>query len=109
MLVFFILFPIGKNTIEITAEYEYISSAEAGVNKPDLQIFKLALAKANCVPEETYMIGDRLDNDIEPAVEIGMNTIWVKQGSFAYGSVELAKHKPDHTVNSIIDILQFFV
>ena len=83
-----------------------VSSAEAGVSKPDLQIFKMALTMANCMPQEAYMIGDRLDNDIEPAAEIGMNTIWVRQGSFAYGSVELVKYKPDHTVNSLVDVLQ---
>ncbi len=40
------------------------------------------------------------------AAEIGMNTIWVRQGSFAYGSVELVKHKPDYIVNSIVDVLK---
>ena len=52
------------------------------------------------------MIGDRLDNDIEPAAELGINTIWVRQGSFAYGNVELVKHKPDYIVDNIADILE---
>lgn len=84
-----------------------ISSAESGFSKPDLEIFRLAFKKAECLPEETYMIGDRLDNDIEPAAKLGMNTIWVKQGLFADGSLNLIKYKPDFTVDSIIEILKY--
>ena len=54
------------------------------------------------------MIGDRLDNDIEPAAQIGMHTIWVKQGSFAYGNLDLIQHRPEHIVDSVIDILELF-
>ena len=84
-----------------------MSSAEIGISKPDLKIFKIALDKAGCIPENAYMIGDRLDNDIEPAAQIGMHTIWVKQGSFAYGNLNLIQHKPDHIVDSITDVLEY--
>jgi HAD superfamily hydrolase (TIGR01549 family) len=82
-----------------------VSSAEAGVSKPDPEIFKMALKYAKCAPEEAYMVGDRLDNDIEPAANIGMKTIWVRQGTFSYGNVDLICNKPNHIVNSIIEIL----
>ncbi len=84
-----------------------ISSAEAGVSKPDLQIFKLALAEAVCMPEESYMIGDRLDNDIEPAAMLGMKTIWVRQGSFSHGDPELIKYKPEVIVDRLEVILKY--
>jgi len=84
-----------------------ISSAEVGVSKPDIKIFKMALDKSGCEANEVYMIGDRLDNDIEPAASLGMHTIWVKQGSFAYGNVKLIEHKPEYIVNNIIDILDY--
>lgn len=83
-----------------------VSSAEEGLEKPDPRIFLLALDRAGCRPEESYMIGDRLDNDIEPASGLGMNTIWVRQGSFAYGNVKLIKHKPNHVVENITDVLK---
>ncbi|MCR5737678.1 MAG: HAD family hydrolase [Eubacterium sp.] len=84
-----------------------ISSAEAGVSKPDLQIFKLALTEADCMPEESYMIGDRLDNDIEPAAMFGMNTIWVRQGSFSHGNPKLIKYKPEVIVDRLEVILKY--
>ena len=55
-----------------------IFSAEVGISKHNLEIFKMALHKSGGIPADTYMIGDRLDNDIELASKIGMHTIWVK-------------------------------
>lgn len=85
-----------------------IASAEEGISKPDLEIFKRALQKAKCNPEESYMIGDRLDNDIEPAAQLGMHTIWVRQGSFREGDLRLIPHKPDKIVEHIEEIQSCF-
>ena len=84
-----------------------LSSAEAGMSKPDLKIFETALDRAECIPKNAYMIGDRLDNDIEPAAQLGMHTIWVKQASFAYGNLNLIRHKPDQIVDSVTDVLKY--
>ena len=42
-------------------------------------VFHCALAKAQCLPVNAVMIGDRLDNDIVPAKKVGMKTVWIKQ------------------------------
>ncbi|MDE6660887.1 MAG: HAD family hydrolase [Anaeroplasmataceae bacterium] len=84
-----------------------ISSSEVGITKPSLEIFKLALSTAGCSPEEAYMIGDRLDNDIEPAAELNMHTIWVKQGIFADSNPDSLEHKPEIIVDQILKILNF--
>lgn len=57
-----------------------VASAEEGVAKPDRKIFEIALERAGCAPEDAMMIGDRIDNDIMPAKDIGMRTMWVRQG-----------------------------
>lgn len=85
-----------------------ISSAEEGVSKPDKRIFELALQRAGCTAAEACMVGDRLDNDIVPAAEIGMSTVWVRQGWFGMGNVDLARFKPDFTVDSISDVVEIF-
>ena len=56
-----------------------IASAEEGVSKPDRRIFEIALERSGCKPENAVMIGDRIDNDIVPAKQLGMKTIWIKQ------------------------------
>lgn len=77
------------------------------MSKPDLEIFRRALERADCLPENAYMIGDRPDNDIQPAAKLGMATIWVKQGTFAYTDLELFQYKPDLIVEKIGDILEY--
>lgn len=85
-----------------------VASAEAGVAKPDKGIFELALLQAGCSACEACMVGDRLDNDITPAAEMGMSTVWVRQGWFGMGNADLARFKPNFTVDSISDVLRIF-
>lgn len=85
-----------------------ISSAEEGVSKPDKRIFELAFQRAGCTAAEACMVGDRLDNDIVPAAELGMSTVWVRQGWFGMGNSDLARFKPDHTVNNISKVTDIF-
>jgi len=53
-------------------------SGELKTAKPGLKIYQWALEKAQCAPEQTVMIGDRLSRDILPAKRLGMLTIWVR-------------------------------
>lgn len=82
-----------------------IASAEAGCEKPDLKIFTLALEQAGCKPNEAVMIGDRLDNDIVPAKQLGMKTVWVRQGFAKYQSVTNETEQPDYIIETIDKIL----
>lgn len=86
-----------------------VASAEAGVAKPDKRIFELALSQAGCSAREACMVGDRLDNDITPAAEMGMSTVWVRQGWFGMGNANLARFKPNFTVDIISDVSGIFL
>ncbi len=85
-----------------------ISSADEGVSKPDLEIFHIALERANCAAQNAIMIGDRLDNDIAPANNVGMYTIWVKQGLGGLSSPKCKSEIADYTVYSISEIWGLF-
>ncbi len=52
-------------------------SEEEGLHKPDRAIFERALNLADADASNCVMIGDRLDNDIAPALELGMRTVWL--------------------------------
>ena len=82
-----------------------LSSAEEGISKPDSEIFLRALQRACCNVGEAFMIGDRLDNDIYPALKLGFNTIWIRQGFSSYQHLEENKVKPDFIVNNLTEIL----
>ena len=81
-----------------------LASAEEGIAKPDRRIFESALERAGCKAEEAVMIGDRLDNDIYPAKQLGMRTIWVKQGFAVYQRPINADYEPEYTVGELIEI-----
>ena len=81
-----------------------IASAEAGVAKPDRHIFELALKRAGCRLEEAAMAGDRLDNDIVPANEMGMYSIWIRQGNWKDALPRGALEQPDMTVNNLREL-----
>lgn len=85
-----------------------ISSAEEGVAKPDPEIFRIALARAGCSPEQAVMIGDRIDNDIVPAKQMGMKTVWIKQGVGKYWNIQRESETPEYEVNSLSEILSIF-
>ena len=82
-----------------------VASAEADCAKPDLKIFNLALEQAGCKPNDAVMIGDRLDNDIVPAKQIGMKTVWVRQGFAKYQIICNESEQPDFIIDSISNIL----
>lgn len=84
------------------------ASAELGISKPDKKIFLKALEISHCSPENAAMIGDRLDNDIYPAMALGMKTVWIKQGISAYQQLDNNGSAPDHIIKSLIELTEIF-
>lgn len=54
-----------------------VTSVETGLRKPNPQIFELALAAIARRPGDCVMIGDSEENDVLPALALGMRTIRV--------------------------------
>ena len=81
------------------------ASAELGCAKPDKEIFEKALQLAECTPEDSIMVGDRLDNDIIPAKMIGMRTVWIKSGLAKYQGAELGEGVADFQISSLSELL----
>ena len=54
-----------------------VLSGCVGVEKPDAQIFKMALEQADMAPERVLFIGDIVQLDIEPANAIGMRAVLI--------------------------------
>ncbi len=84
------------------------SSSEMGVAKPNPAIFEKAMAMAGCAASEAVMIGDRLDNDIIPAKNAGMQTVWFRSGLSAYQPKELGAGYADYVVDSLTELKDIF-
>ncbi|MBT3980009.1 MAG: HAD family hydrolase [Bacteriovoracaceae bacterium] len=58
-----------------------VTSEEAGVEKPNLEIFQLALEKAELLASEVCMIGDNYKKDIEGAVSANIRAYYITSES----------------------------
>lgn len=85
------------------------SSAELGVSKPDPRIFEIALGEAHAAPEDCFMLGDRLDNDVAPAKKLGMGTVWVRQGFGLYQTAPSPEYEPDYAVENLAEAAGLFL
>ena len=59
-----------------------IYSSDVKLKKSNLNFFRYAIDRANRIPSECIMVGDRLDLDIFPANSLGMKTIRVTDSLF---------------------------
>jgi HAD superfamily hydrolase (TIGR01549 family) len=56
------------------------SSASWGTRKPDPAFFVRMLAEAGCAPDELAYVGDRVDNDVVPALAAGLVAVHLRRG-----------------------------
>ena len=71
-------------------------------------IFEKTLELAGCQPCDSVMVGDRLDNDIRPAKNLGMRTVWIRKGLSKYQLVALGKNVADWIIVNLSDLKQVF-
>lgn len=50
---------------------------EIGFGKPDERMFQLAIQQLGSDPDDTWMVGDRLQSDVAAAQHLGLCGIWV--------------------------------
>jgi len=60
------------------------SSSEWGLAKPDPGFFERIAAGLGLAYDEILYVGDRLDNDVLPAQEIGMHAAFLRRGPWGY-------------------------
>ena len=56
------------------------TSDDWGVSKPDPQFFRHVVDAAPCEAGQVLYVGDRLDNDIRPAAQMGLQTALIRRG-----------------------------
>ena len=56
-----------------------VTSQEAGVEKPDIAIFELAMDRMGCKAENSVMIGNSFSDDIKGAINAGMSAVYLTQ------------------------------
>ena len=60
------------------------SSARWGVEKPAPEFFHRLIDEAGVDAEEIAYVGDRVDNDVEPALAAGMVAVHIRRGPWGH-------------------------
>lgn len=63
--------------------------------KPEPRMYEEALRRMDARPENTAMIGDRIDTDIAGAIPIGLTTVLTLSGIATRDDIENSRIKPD--------------
>ena len=77
-----------------------VASCEVGMAKPDQAIFNLPLRKLQIKPEEAYICGDNVKNDISVPREMGMKTIFLDMKNVSKGG------ESDHIVHNVKEFIE---
>jgi HAD superfamily hydrolase (TIGR01549 family) len=82
------------------------TSDDWGASKPDLEFFRRVSKVVPFGNEEILYVGDRVDNDLRPAVSTGMRTALVHRGPWAtiQWRTEEAKKLPTFRVESLSEL-----
>ena len=73
-------------------------SEEVGINKPQPQIFLIALQRNGITADQAIMIGDSYSSDIAGAKSAGIDQVWIHQGD--------AEESATYIVPSLADVLK---
>lgn len=76
-----------------------VYSGKVGFSKPNPKIFLYALKELNMMPEEVLYVGDDLNNDYYPALELGINALLINRNN------SIDNNKTISNLSKILDFL----
>lgn len=76
-------------------------SGKVGFSKPDAKIFQHALKELNIIPEEALYVGDSLNIDYYPALDLGINALFIDRDK----NCKSQGIKAISTLNQVFDYL----
>ena len=85
----------------LTPTAVYISE-QIGINKPNVKLYRRACSDLNLKPALCMYVGDRPDNDIEPAASLNMITVRLRRGGRHDSKPDVVP--PVHTIHSFDDL-----
>jgi FMN phosphatase YigB (HAD superfamily) len=69
----------------LRAHVDFVGSSERwGVEKPDAAFFARVVDEAGAPAEEILYVGDRVDNDVLPALAAGLHAVRIRRGEHAH-------------------------
>ena len=81
-----------------------VISEEVGIEKPDKQVFQVALDKLGVEAENAVMVGNRIDADIVGANRIGMKSVWFRWNDRYEEIIGSEDERPDFIIKSLAEL-----
>jgi len=81
---------------------EIVISGEVGFGKPDPRIYETMLSRLAATADETLMIGNSLDSDVQGAQAVGMKAVWLNRTGHPRDDTVV----PDHEVTSLTELMR---
>jgi HAD superfamily hydrolase (TIGR01662 family) len=82
-----------------------LTSAVAGVRKPNPKIFEQALNFWGARPEQVVMVGDLVDADVVGANQLGMASVWIpRRADTPENRAAAASSPPDAVINALSEL-----
>ena len=75
------------------------------IGKPNPLMMRHALKKLECRPEETAIIGDRMDTDIISGIESELDTVLVLSGVSSAENIERFPYRPKYILRDVGEII----
>ena len=74
------------------------------IGKPNPLMMRHAQSRLNAAPEDTVIIGDRMDTDVVAGIESGMDTVLVLSGVTSLESMSTYPYQPHYVLRGVGDI-----
>lgn len=84
---------------------DIIISDEVGVRKPHADIFRAALSRNRCQPQQAFHIGDDPVADVLGAERLGIRSIWINRNRVEFPPGEV---RPTAVVNELHELMKAF-
>ena len=102
--------PSAQGPLPATGSVAALISRATGVDpyfvgKPNPLMMRSALNAIDAHSETTAMIGDRMDTDVVPGLEAGLETVLVLTGVTSKEQAERFPYRPAHIVESVADLV----
>jgi putative hydrolase of the HAD superfamily len=81
-----------------------VIEGEFGCGKPDKRVFRHAMKSLSCKASDAWMVGDSLQADIQPAIQLGLHAVWVDGEHAGLPEVEAVQpHRVVHTISELLE------
>ncbi len=77
-----------------------VFSQDHGIEKPDAELFRIALGRLGCAAGDVVHVGDSLENDVAGATGAGIRSVWLNR----HGVANDTGIKPDHEIASLSEL-----